>query len=719
MTAQTSGAPPRGPTLAAIALGAFAAAALALGALVFVVQRTSRAAVVDATERLCATASAEISRRAEDRLRAAEDVIAEFEAEARGGAVRTGDPRSVEAALVGAALRRPDVAEAAYTFGRVTGRDAEGRVVLAPDGRGQVAVERRIRAGGGLFVRRTSARGAEFVAEIRPVEGGAAAGAAVSSQVVADPTTHLTFVTPASSAVEGHLVWSDLHRSQLDAALPEVSQRTIVAAQKSVVPPNGPAAGVLRVSLTTERLDAIVRPSTDGENARAVFLCDRAGRLVAPRGATGRLVDTDDGLRVPPADVPPTTAAALALPLLRDLPPGDEARVAHFDADGRPFLAAFRALDATQDWIVGVTVPEDVYTADLERSRRRLVAWSAAVVAALLAGGALALRAAGRSFGAIVRETERMRTFDFAPAAHRASVREVRAVLDGIEHAKAALRALSKFVPVDLVRRLYADGREPRPGGELRELSILFSDIEGFTTLSESMAPGALAELMGDYFAAMTAAVHAAGGTVDKFVGDAVMALWNAPEPLADHAARACRAALACRDAERALQTSPAWAGRPRIRTRFGIHTGTVLVGNIGAPDRLNFTALGDGVNLASRLEGLNKHYGTTIVVSESVVAAAGPQFSFRRLDRVAVKGRAHGVLVHELLGGPGTRGDAAVRYEAALAAYFRREFAAARSLLAGNADDPAARVLAARCEAFAADPPPADWDGTSFLTEK
>jgi adenylate cyclase len=710
--------PRRGPGLASIALGAFALAALLLGALVVIVQRTSRAAVVDVTQRLCASASAEIARRAEERLRVAEEVLAEFEAEARGGAVRTEDAASVETALVRAALRRPEIAEIAFTYGRETGRDGEGRVVLAPDGRGQVAVERRIGEGGGLFVRRTTARGTEFVAEVRAVADGTAADTRGAQDGVADPTAHLTFVTPASKQFEGRLVWSDLHRAQVDAALPEASQRTVVAVQKAVAP-----ARVLRVSLTTDRLDAIVRPASADAETPVVFLCDRNGRLVAPRGASGRLEDTDDGLRVPAGDVPAGIADALALPLVRDLPPGDDARVARFDAGGRAFLAAFRALGATQDWIVGVIVPEDVYTADLERSRRHLVLWSVVVVVALLAGGALALRAAGRSFGAIVRETERMQAFDFAPSANRASVREVQSVLDGIERAKSALRALSKFVPVDLVRRLYADGREPRPGGELRELSILFSDIEGFTTLAESMEPGALAELMSVYFAAMTTAIHATGGTVDKFVGDAVMALWNAPEKASDHAVRACRAALACRDAERAMQASPAWSGRPRIRTRFGIHTGTVLVGNIGAPDRLNFTALGDGVNLASRLEGLNKHYGTSIVVSESVVlavgGAAGPHFAFRLLDRVAVKGRARGVLVYELLGGPDARDDAAARYEEALSAYFRREFAAAREILAGTRGDAASLALAARCEEFERDPPPAGWDGTQVRTEK
>jgi adenylate cyclase len=401
--------------------------------------------------------------------------------------------------------------------------------------------------------------------------------------------------------------------------------------------------------------------------------------------------------------------------------------VTRFTAHGREHLAAFAALPDSQEWVVGVMVPEDAYTKNLEHSRTRLLTAASAVGLLMLGGGVIAARAARRRFGAIVRETERMGAFDFAatprPAATLA-VREIESVLDGMERAKAALRALSKFVPVDLVRRLHADGGgDPRPGGELREVTVLFSDIEGFTGLSECIAPDVLAEIMSLYFDRITHEVHTTRGIVDKFIGDAVMALWNAPEPAAGHAALACRAALACVAAERALQGEAVWSGHPRIRTRFGIHTGVVLVGNIGSRERLNFTALGDGVNLASRLEGLNKQYGTSILVSEAVVAAACaagfPADAFRRIDRVAVKGRAGGVLVYELLE-TDVRGSAAVtRYETALARCFARDFAGAAALLDAAHDDPPSVVLRARITAFAAEPPPPGWDGTSVAQQK
>ena len=229
--------------------------------------------------------------------------------------------------------------------------------------------------------------------------------------------------------------------------------------------------------------------------------------------------------------------------------------------------------------------------------------------------------------------------------------------------------------------------------------------------------------MLGRYFEVMTAALQGCGGTIDKYIGDAIMAVWNAPAPTPDHARRACEAALAAQAAGDALFASPEWEGRPPLVTRFGLHTGEVLVGHFGAPDRLSYTCLGDGVNLAARLEGLNKQYGTTLLASDSVREAVGPAFVFRFLDVVAVSGKGQAVRVHELLGLAGEAGprvDRARAYEAALALYLSREFARA---LAGfeavAALDPPAAVLASRCRSLLLNPPPSNWDGTYVATTK
>jgi adenylate cyclase len=283
-----------------------------------------------------------------------------------------------------------------------------------------------------------------------------------------------------------------------------------------------------------------------------------------------------------------------------------------------------------------------------------------------------------------------------------------------------------KYVPIDLVRRLYDTGRDPVLGAELGEISLMFTDIADFTTHAETLPPDQLADALGRYLEVATRAVESTGGTVDKYIGDALMVLWNAPSADLQHPVSACRAALACAAATRDLCATPWWraAGLPPWRTRFGIHTDRVLIGHFGAPDRLSYTAMGDGVNLAARLEGLNKVYQTTILVSDQVRRRAGDGFVFRRVDRVAVKGKSHAVDIHELLGWSGdpaveARRPALARHELALTTAFERRFGEALALLAELPGDGPADVLAARCRTWMATPPPADWDGTWTATAK
>jgi adenylate cyclase len=200
-----------------------------------------------------------------------------------------------------------------------------------------------------------------------------------------------------------------------------------------------------------------------------------------------------------------------------------------------------------------------------------------------------------------------------------------------------------------------------------------------------------------------------------------VMVIWNAPSPRDGHATLACGAALACVESTDRLYASDAWKGLPPLVTRFGIHTDDVLVGNFGAPERFNFTALGDGVNLASRLESLCKQYGVTRTVSETVEAEARGTFAFRKLDRVAVKGKSRAVVIFELLGPlGGALGPEVAAYEAALDHYFARRFREAIAYLRPFVEtDSPSKVLLERCESFLVSPPPPDWDGTWVARSK
>ena len=315
-----------------------------------------------------------------------------------------------------------------------------------------------------------------------------------------------------------------------------------------------------------------------------------------------------------------------------------------------------------------------------------------------------------------------MRNLDFAASQAKAPFRDVQEVLGSLEQAKTAMRALGKYVPVDLVRELWSQNREPVPGGEVRELSILFTDLEGFTALAEKLSPDELARRLGLYLETMTEAIRSCGGTIDKFIGDAVMALWNAPTLRANHARLACRAILRCRAATRELYRSPAWQGVPPLRTRFGLHRDRVMVGHFGAPERLSYTALGDGVNLAARLESLCKQYGVDAIVSAAAAEEAQDEFELRLLDRVAVKGKTAGVLVYELLGAKGEQIpglEAARAYEVAFQDYSRRDFTSAIARLEQHPSDPPSRALADRCRSLIAQPPPPHWDGVHVAGTK
>ncbi len=579
--------------------------------------------------------------------------------------------------------------------------------------------------GGRLQTRLVRERAGRFVLAVRDRPAGGDLRATPMLERpdrVEDPSRHPTFRVPADS-FRGETIRSDLHYAEVDAARPRPDQRIVVSFLRAVTNDAGGVAAVLRASLRAEQVDALTRIRVD-ENAAAdphrIFVCDGQGRLITRLQPGDALREMGDDLRASPDHLPPEMAQALAHPAVTRVSDERPLEAGALESGGRRFLLTLRALEGTQGWRVGVLVPEDHYTRGLSRTRDRLLAASAVIMLLIVAGAGLALRAVRRGLRQVERTTARMRDFDFAPEKVDTPFHDVREVMGGLERAKTAMRALGKYVPVDLVRLLYASGREPAPGGELRDLTMMFTDIKDFTGLAEGLSPDELARRLGLYLAAMTGAVHEARGTVDKYIGDAVMALWNAPTPVPDHAAWACRAALACRRATALLFASEQWVGPP-LTTRFGLHRDTVMVGHFGAPDRLSYTALGDGVNVASRLEGLNKQYGTTIVVSESVREAAGPGFLFRTLDVVAVKGRQGGLRIHELLGTTDEHVSlaAVTAYELAFAAYQARRFDRALELMAAVDGDGPCEALRARCRRFLADPPPADWDGVATFTTK
>ena len=285
---------------------------------------------------------------------------------------------------------------------------------------------------------------------------------------------------------------------------------------------------------------------------------------------------------------------------------------------------------------------------------------------------------------------------------------------------KARIReAFSLFVPAAVADSLAAQSTALTPGGEEKELTVLFTDLAGFTTSAEGLRPAQVARLLNVYFETMTDIVFRHKGTVQGYIGDALMAFWGAPLPDEAHAVNAVAAAeemIAARDAiNRDLKNE----GLPTVSTRVGVHTGLTIVGNIGSKVRFNYTAIGDTTNLASRLEGLNKRYGTWLIISGDTLAKQPDRKRFRGIERVRVKGRDKPVEVYTPCDDPWLveKGDSAIdlfrarRWDEADALW--------REVQERYSDDPIAAYYRSRIAAFATEPPPPEWDGIESISEK
>ncbi|MGE5444967.1 MAG: CHASE2 domain-containing protein [Ignavibacteriales bacterium] len=287
-------------------------------------------------------------------------------------------------------------------------------------------------------------------------------------------------------------------------------------------------------------------------------------------------------------------------------------------------------------------------------------------------------------------------------------------------------KAFSSYVSAELVAQIIQDPDKLKLGGEKRNVTMLFSDIRGFTSLSERMPPEALVSLLNEYLSPMTQIVMNERGTLDKYIGDAIMAIFGAPLDVPDHPKRACQAALQM--IEELKKLYPKWKekGWPHISIGVGINTGEAIVGNMGANMRFDYTAIGDAVNLASRLEGLNKLYGTQIIVSKSTLDGVDPsQFLVRELDLVRVKGKEKPVSIFELIGPSGDRQKEALvgLFTEAWNLYQDQEFYEAMEkfaeILKMFPEDKPSALYHERCLKYISQPPPPNWDGVYIAEEK
>jgi len=290
-------------------------------------------------------------------------------------------------------------------------------------------------------------------------------------------------------------------------------------------------------------------------------------------------------------------------------------------------------------------------------------------------------------------------------------------------------RAFSHYLAPSIVDQLAESEQELRLGGELREVTVMFADLSGFTALSGKVAPEILTEVTNRYLGVMVEAVEATGGYIDKFIGDAVMAIWGAPAAAPDHADSAARGASRVRDAVMAARVADDARGLPGYSIKIGLNTGPAVVGNVGAPHRYNYTAIGETVNIAARLESVPVDYGCRIVAGPATAAALADRFVLCELDWIRVKGKVEAIAVYQLLAERAAADMAELaypgEYDMALELYRAGDFAAAEALWRAMpyphpdaALPPPPLVMAARCAELRA-APPADWDGVFVRSTK
>lgn len=400
-----------------------------------------------------------------------------------------------------------------------------------------------------------------------------------------------------------------------------------------------------------------------------------------------------------------------------------------FKVDGVEWLVSFTPLDyGTLHWALILLAPTSDYLGPLLKTQKQVIYVCSVVIFLSILLSIFTSKRISRPIIKLTYEIEKIRQFDLASDIDIVSnIKEVRMITDALKSMKNTLRAFGYYVPKQIVNRLLETGERVQLGGKTETLTLFFSDIYNFTTISEKMAPEALMTHLSEYLDALSQIIIQNKGTIDKYTGDNIMAFWGAPVEIADHAAWGCRTALLCQYHLNRINHKWQYEGKPTFETRIGLHSGEAVVGNIGTSERLNYTAIGDSVNIASRLEGLNKAYHTKILISEDTRKKIGETFLCRPLDIVAVKGKEKGIKVYELFGEYKNVVDIlperahetlAKEFTKGFDLYIEKKFAEAqqifKDLLKDYPSDYATQIYIERCGQYIKTPPPSDWDGTS-----
>lgn len=416
---------------------------------------------------------------------------------------------------------------------------------------------------------------------------------------------------------------------------------------------NGEIAGVVGMDMTLQSLGKFLNANRISENSLAVII-DRDQKVVATSSDDDALVKLDGQLLVPALS---DLRSSLPRKALASLPAKDHVGVFLFsNQEGKQDHLALLSpipLKAHGDWKVLVIAPRSDFLSDIVSNIGRITILGVVLLGLqVLMVWWLSRKIAGplEALALQVDAIERLEINEAYPL-QRSSFTEIDRLAQSVSRMSKALKAFAAFVPIDLVRGLMKSEKGLETGGHSRFITIMFTDLEAFSALSENRPSHELLQQVSRYLGTASRIIGEEFGTVDKFIGDAVMAFWGAPNELEDHAWRACVAAVRIQQEMDVMNAEWKKAGLPELKVRIGIHSDAVLVGNIGSIERMSYTVMGDGVNVASRLEGLNKNFGTRICISKTVYRESGERLILRPLGDMEVKGRKSTIEVFELQG--------------------------------------------------------------------
>lgn len=531
-----------------------------------------------------------------------------------------------------------------------------------------------------------------------------------------------------SSLLSKGAVWSDIY-----IFASTLKNEAGITVSKTVYKNNAPV-GVFALDLTVTTFSEFLQKNPVSRNSVSYVINDKKEVIASSVEKKDPKETSNNANPLPKVDTMDDVKIKIAYE--KYIKNKEKDNIIFFSVGGKEYIASFQDFPKifSSNWKGVVIAPMEDFIGKVSESTNNVLLFSAFVVlCAMLLSFKLAQRIS-KPVVSLAQEAKNIKDLTLIETPIiESNIDEISDLAESIAALKSSMKAFSNYIPRTLVQKLLQKKGAIHIGGRSKEITLLFTDIEGFTSISEKISPENLVVYLSDYFQELTKILIEHDATVDKFIGDAIMAFWGAPLPDKNQTFNACRAVLLC--IQKLNQKNLIWKkqNRPVFYTRFGIHTGHAIVGNIGSSERMNFTAIGDNINFASRLEGLNKFYGTSVLVSEAVYDKVKDKFLFRSIDKVSVKGSEHAIKIFELVaqtsddGGllPSENEEIFVQeFEKAYKLYLAGQFDLAYNIFSDidhsiRTGDKSVHIYLQRCQDFIQQPPPENWDGTHVYHEK